>query len=406
MSSSVADPAQALPVVEPERVVSPTPSAKKRFSALKRMKKLGGKFKKSKKVDDIPENTAPTEESPGEVEVTEEQEEQVVELDAVLEQLSPAGPPTPATLAERIRTLVASLPTIRPAHPPPIKADPPPVDADGRPVLPAVPIKDPKLIKLLSDPDFMNGSVDEGRASVWEALEALPPPESSKPADSDDVPGQPNGAPGDDELQGPGDVMLYCPLHPTDESEVELATTRTIEVPFSHADTFWQSRWNYLWSITVGLVKSQPAQTKLVKLWVPSPTKVSFQAVWWGYRIYLPPPVMASLNSDEAETIKIASTITAALTWFLGNVSVDVVPVPLRPAFLLLQKLGPYAGYIGTFIAWIWGMVQNADKGNGVVLTATWILPVALIPSAITVADAPTTPNAPASTPPVAGTSE
>jgi hypothetical protein len=72
---------------------------------------------------------------------------------------------------------------------------------------------------------------------------------------------------------------------------------------------------------------------------------------------------MATLNSDEAETVKIASTITAALTWFLANVSPSSIPVPLLPAFLLLQKLGPYAGYIGTFIAWIWGAVRHADKG-------------------------------------------
>lgn len=123
---------------------------------------------------------------------------------------------------------------------------------------------------------------------------------------------------------------------------------------------------------------------------------------------------MASLNSDEAEIVKIAGTITAALTWFLANVSVASVPLPLQPAFLLLQKLGPYAGYIGTFIAWIWGTVQHADRGDitmyrasflnlpfaghGVVLTATWILPVALIPSAIKVADAPATAPAVADT--------
>ncbi|KAJ7756777.1 hypothetical protein DFH07DRAFT_1060701 [Mycena maculata] len=368
--------ASTLPIVPLEHVVSPTPSAKKRFSALQHIKKLGGKFKKSKKVDDIPETQVLTEEVE---EVSEEQVAQQGEFDAVVEQLDIPDAPEPATLAEHIRTLITALPPRGPTRPP-IKTTPPPLDAEGRPILPAVPIKDPKLIKLLSDPEVMNGSVDDDRPSVWAALEALPPPA--------------------DDVQSSNDVMLYCPLRPTDESKVELATTRTVEVPVSKLDTFWQSRWDFLWSMTVGLVKSQPAPTKLVKLWVPSPTKISFQAMWWGYRMYLPPPVMASLNSDEAEVVKIATTVTAALTWFLANVSVSSVPVPLQPAFLLLQKLGPYAGYIGTFIAWIWGAVENADKGNGVVLTATWILPVALIPSAIKIAtpatDTAPTPSAPA----------
>ncbi|KAJ7702424.1 hypothetical protein B0H17DRAFT_1044301 [Mycena rosella] len=380
--------------VELERVVSPTPSAKMRFSALQRIKKLGGKLKRSKKHDAIPENPVPDEEPPAATEAAVEEEEE--EPNTVVEELNVTEPPEPSTLAQRIRALITSLPTSGPAHPP-IKTDPPPLDGDGRPIPPpGMPIKDPKLIKLLSDPGIMNGSLDDGRASVWEALDALDAPKYRKPTSSDDTPGQSDGEPGDDDVQSQGDVMLYCPLHPTDASKVELAHTKIVHVPVTKMDTLWESRWNFLWSVTVGLVKSQPPQTKMVQRWVPSTTKISFQAMWWGYRMYLPPPVMASLTSDEAEAVKIASTITAALTWFLAHIHPATVPVALLPAFLLLQKLGPYVGYIGTFIAWIWGTVQGADKGLGVVLTATWILPVALIPSAIqpvtSPADTPATP--------------
>ncbi|KAF7359428.1 hypothetical protein MSAN_01285400 [Mycena sanguinolenta] len=347
--------AQTVPTVEPERVASPTPSAKKRFSALQQLKKLGGKLKKSKKADAIPEDSAPA------VEI----EEDIERVDVVGE-LDIAKPPAPATLAEHIRTVVslfarASKPTPRPA---------------------AIHTKDEKLISLLSNPEVMNGSPDDGRISVWEALNALSAPKRQTPPGSNDTP-----APGDDE-QIQGDVMLYCPLHPTEDSTVQLAETQTVEVPLTHKDSLWQSRWNLLWSWTLGLMSPSTPKTKLVTKWVPSTTQVSFQALWWGYRMYLPPPVMAHLTSDEAETVKIATTITAVLTWFLAHVDTSSIPPPLLPAFLVLQKLGPYAGYIGTFISWIWGTVTNADKGNGVVLTATWVLPVVLIPSAIKAPDA------------------
>lgn len=212
--------------------------------------------------------------------------------------------------------------------------------------------------------------------------------------------------------------MLYCPLHPTEDSALELADMKVVEVPVSKTDSLHNSRWDFLWSITVGLVRGQTPQTKLVKTWVPSTTKISFQAMWWGYRIYLPPPIMAKLSSEEGEVLKIAGTITAALTWLLAHVHPSMVPPPLLPVFLLIRMLGPYVGYIGTFIAWIWGAVENADKGNGVCMTATWILPVALIPSAIKVAattpatssgpvaiSPASTPNAPPTTSPAPATS-
>ncbi|KAJ6500385.1 hypothetical protein C8R45DRAFT_66441 [Mycena sanguinolenta] len=361
---------------EPERVASPTPSAKKRFSALQQIKKLGGKLKKSKKADAIPEDSVPA------VEI----EEDIERVDVVGE-LDVANPPPPATLADHIRTVVSYLPA--PPHPPPaVKTDPPPCDSDGRPIPPpaAIHTKDENLIALLSNPEVMNGSPGDGRISVWEALNALPAPKRQAPP-ATTYP----SAPGDDD-QIQGDVMLYCPLHPTDDSTVQLAETLTVEVPLTHKDSLWQSRWNLLWSWTLGVMSPSTPKTKLVTKWVPSTTQISFQALWWGYRMYLPPPVMAHLTSDEAETVKIATTITAVLTWFLANVNPSSIPVPLLPAFLLLQKLGPYAGYIGTLVSWIWGTVTNADKGKGVVLTATWVLPVVLIPSAIKGHDARAAP--------------
>ncbi|KAJ7849054.1 hypothetical protein B0H14DRAFT_2765982 [Mycena olivaceomarginata] len=290
-----ASAAHTVPLVQLER------------SPLQRLKKLGGKFKKSKKVDAIPENSVPAVEA---VEIVEEEEEiEEIAEDPAFGEFDIANPPEPTTLAERIRAVVSSLPA--PPQPPrPVKTDPPPLDDE-----------DKKFIELLSTADVMNGSPDDGRISVWEALNAA-----------------------------------RC---------AELAATKTVQVPLTHKDTLWEARWNLLWSYTVGLIKPTAPQTKLVTKWVPSTTQVSFQALW-----YLPPPVMAELSSDEAEA---------------G----------------ILTCLGPYVGYISTFVSWIWGTVTNADKGYGVVLTATWILPVALIPSAIKAPDGTTTTPPVTTAPPV-----
>jgi hypothetical protein len=46
----------------------------------------------------------------------------------------------------------------------------------------------------------------------------------------------------------------------------------------------------------------------------------------------------------------------------------------------MARRLVPALGYIGSFIGWSWGAVRAFDKGNGVVLSATWLMPVAVIP--------------------------
>ncbi|KAG7092665.1 hypothetical protein E1B28_009000 [Marasmius oreades] len=116
------------------------------------------------------------------------------------------------------------------------------------------------------------------------------------------------------------------------------------------------------------------------RVWMPSTTNMSVQALWWGYRIFLPPPVLSILSDEEVEATKRVALITAALTWFFGNIPVTALPPPMQPAILMLQQLLPYLGYIGTFISWSWDSVRSFDTGNGVILSATWLLPVALIP--------------------------
>ena len=105
-----------------------------------------------------------------------------------------------------------------------------------------------------------------------------------------------------------------------------------------------------------------------------------------------------------------------------------MLPPPLQPAVVVLQTIVPLVGYIGAFIAWSWGAIKDFDKGallhpshnsgvrshrymqgNGVILTATWILPIALIPGTWDAANVPKTQPQPSSsngTTPPAGDSK
>ncbi|PPQ73687.1 hypothetical protein CVT24_007321 [Panaeolus cyanescens] len=134
-------------------------------------------------------------------------------------------------------------------------------------------------------------------------------------------------------------------------------------------------------------------RVKTVKAWVPSDTKLSVQAMWWGYRLYLPPPVLEILDDKTLEATKRAAMITTALTWFFNNLPINSLPVAVRPALLLLQRIAPFVGYIGTFISWSWKTVKSYDVGFGVTLTATWLLPIALIPGTWNEYDFPKSPS-------------
>jgi len=61
---------------------------------------------------------------------------------------------------------------------------------------------------------------------------------------------------------------------------------------------------------------------------------------------------------------KRAAIITTALRWLLGHVPLTVVPPQFRVGFLIAQRLVPYLGYVGGFVAWSWGAMKSFDKGT------------------------------------------
>jgi hypothetical protein len=69
------------------------------------------------------------------------------------------------------------------------------------------------------------------------------------------------------------------------------------------------------------------------------------------------------LNNKRLEAAKRAAIITTALQWLLGRVPLTVVPPQFRAGVLVAQRLVPYLGYIGGFVAWSWGAMRSFDKG-------------------------------------------
>ncbi|KAI0361833.1 hypothetical protein OH77DRAFT_1516744 [Trametes cingulata] len=350
---------------------------------------------------------------------------------AGVEQSDAAGPdpaPEPLPLARKIQSLLSSLPPflspLSPSTTPSTPAtDPSGGDSNGQnkqtdgetdPSAPST-IDNSRLISLLSSPSIMNGSLSRGRQSVWALLDnlrlkSLASPstasggqsattESTGNADAQDL------APVEDD----DSVMFYGPLVPDANSEVELARSEIVSVDENGTivdillddaplpDAPPKARFGGIWPFSSTAASSaapSPAKPKpkvLVekRVWVPSTTKLSLQVMWWGYRLWLPPPIMNLLNDKEIEAAKLGAMLTTALQWLLNNVPDSALPATLRPALALVKSLVPYLGYIGGFVAWSWGAIRGFDIGNGVTLTATWLLPIALIPGTWEDSDVP-----------------
>ncbi|KAF8951107.1 hypothetical protein BDZ97DRAFT_1889732 [Flammula alnicola] len=305
----------------------------------------------------------------------------------------PADPPEATSLAKRIQSLVDSLPFPAPGQNrtiPVVKNPKPPArDADGRPIPPPTPL--PSRIPDCSlscpvDPVFGASS----RVSAPLLMDFLPQKKTLLFLV---------------EAENPATVIFR-------KGKNRLPVHRGRPCGHSLYGTENHPRCTRLLRLFLLVGQAQTARGRVVRVqtvraWVPSNTKLSVQAMWWGYRLYLPPPVLAILSDKTLEATKRAAMITTALTWFFNHLPVDALPTPVRPAALLLQRLAPYLGYIGTFISWSWSTIKSYDIGYGVILTATWLLPIALIPGTWHERDFPTSPTqgSPAPLPPMSPSS-
>ncbi|KAG0281598.1 hypothetical protein BGZ96_001070 [Linnemannia gamsii] len=90
---------------------------------------------------------------------------------------------------------------------------------------------------------------------------------------------------------------------------------------------------------------------------------ISAYTYWWGYEIYVPHKCMNKLQ-------KVSNTSQI----FFGFLSGAVAGMPGLAALVPLSRI------ISAWVGFQWAIIQAEDLGKGVVLSATWILPVALAP--------------------------
>ena len=270
----------------------------------------------------------------------------------------------PISFAKRIGALIDSLPALPSAVTSLTSHNQQDEGKQGSPVPPDM---DKDLVRMLSSEEIMNGQpandkTDEKNAprhNIWNILASLKSNTGSK-----DLETPPPSAVEEEH----GGVMIYAPLEPTNDSQLELADTLPVHDSTSTSTINHPESDEKIEGSTSASTYTNPtspaAQTdKEKRIWVPSTTQLSLLATWWGYRLYLPPPVMAQLNGTSLKATARAAMLTTALKWVLDKIPLMLIPVQFRPAVITLKKLSPVVGYVGVFIAWSWDRVRSLDKG-------------------------------------------
>ncbi|GAA5899741.1 hypothetical protein JCM8208_004551 [Rhodotorula glutinis] len=90
--------------------------------------------------------------------------------------------------------------------------------------------------------------------------------------------------------------------------------------------------------------------------------RVSVLIYWWGFEIALPPPAIRTLSS-------VASVQSSFFTFLQAFTLAGGAP-----------ELAPFVRYISSYCDMEWQAIKAQNRGKGVVLAATWLLPVALVP--------------------------
>ncbi|KAI6121750.1 hypothetical protein F5141DRAFT_1211407 [Pisolithus sp. B1] len=288
-----------------------------------------------------------------------------------------------------------------------------PLSPSSNPILPAA----DSLTKVWGflSPRSSNRSMEPDSRSLLSALDLLQSPRGRELANGLASPTESTSAVLDC-VDDNNSVMVYGPLEPDNTSEVEIACSEIVSVYGDGEEIRTpQSRFiplpaesieQVLMGATETLEKGKASERESVddssavpwvppnelwksplsrggqlpereyRVWVPSLTKISVQTMWWGFRIYLPPPVLDILNNKQLQAAKRAAIITGALKWLM-----DHIPLPLLPP----QDATSCGNIASTCtLSWICRWFDCLElvwsQGTVLFLQATWLLPIALIP--------------------------
>ncbi|KAF9204236.1 hypothetical protein BGZ49_005549 [Haplosporangium sp. Z 27] len=115
-------------------------------------------------------------------------------------------------------------------------------------------------------------------------------------------------------------------------------------------------------SVIVSTLNSIKKQIKALGKSPPTDA-ISAYTFWWGYEIYVPHNCMSQLQ-------RVSNTSQI----FFGFLSGAITGIPGLAALVPLTRI------ISAWVGFQWAVIQAEDLGKGVVLSATWVLPVALAP--------------------------
>ncbi|GAA5946411.1 hypothetical protein JCM10213_006560 [Rhodosporidiobolus nylandii] len=109
----------------------------------------------------------------------------------------------------------------------------------------------------------------------------------------------------------------------------------------------------------------------------PPKDKVSIRCTWWGYELFLPEEVFLKLGNDIEPVASALQSLAAGLALVASNLPAALLALP---GGALLKSLLPVISAIVAALSWYWKTVKSKDHGEGVILAATWVLPMAAVP--------------------------
>lgn len=188
-----------------------------------------------------------------------------------------ATEPSPEAIVKHIRDLLTAAPPFYPNTNVSVG------NIDGDPI---DEIQGTKLFSLLSDPAVMGGS--DGQPSVWNVLDLV----SFSYTDNTNAvaPSSTASVASAGVAHPDNSIMLCAPLIIDENTKVELAEFRLVQVPLNHLDADagviraagWWPPWKWGKSAPP---PTTPPPTKEVRVWIPSSDKISVHCAWWGYRM-------------------------------------------------------------------------------------------------------------------------